>query len=80
MHGRERNKAQELKDEKFETIGDRVRARTELDTGLGETKSPKRVVAGLKASLKNPNTSDERKAEIREKLASLVRRPCPFAL
>lgn len=70
--GRERNKAQEAKDEKFETIGDRVRARTELGGGLGETKSPKRIVAGLKASLKNPNTSAEKKKELREKLRELV--------
>ncbi|KZV94510.1 hypothetical protein EXIGLDRAFT_736886 [Exidia glandulosa HHB12029] len=69
--GRERNKAQEAKDEKFETIGDRVRARTELGGGLGETKSPKRIVAGLKASLKNPNTSAEKKKELREKLREL---------
>ena len=65
MRDRERNKAQEAKDEKFETIGDRVRARTELAPGLADTKSPKRVVAGLKASLKNPHTSADRKAEIR---------------
>ncbi|EJD48732.1 hypothetical protein AURDEDRAFT_183273 [Auricularia subglabra TFB-10046 SS5] len=71
VRDRERNKAQEAKDEKFETIGDRVRSRTELAPGLADTKSPKRVVAGLKASLKNPHTSADRKAEIRDKLREL---------
>jgi hypothetical protein len=71
VRGRERNKEQEEKDEHFETIGDRVRARTELSSGLKETKSPGRIIAGLKSSLKNTNTTDERKAEIREKLKEL---------
>ncbi|KAH7102637.1 hypothetical protein BKA62DRAFT_96654 [Auriculariales sp. MPI-PUGE-AT-0066] len=71
VRGRERNKEQEEKDEVFETIGDRVRSRTELSTGLKETKSPGRIIAGLKSSLKNANTTADRKKEIRDKLKEL---------
>ncbi|PVG04651.1 hypothetical protein CPB86DRAFT_720970 [Serendipita vermifera] len=84
IHGREKNAAQEAKDEKFETVGDRVRARGR-QSGAGSAsasaashylagdKNPKRIIAGLKASLKNPNTSEDKKQVIRDKLKSLVR-------
>ncbi|CAG8564513.1 12074_t:CDS:10 [Acaulospora colombiana] len=91
IHGREKNAAQEAKDEKFETVGDRVRARGR-QSGAGSAsasaashylagdKNPKRIIAGLKASLKNPNTSEDKKQVIRDKLKSLLLfpyLPCP---
>ncbi|KAH7102635.1 hypothetical protein BKA62DRAFT_637336 [Auriculariales sp. MPI-PUGE-AT-0066] len=71
VRGRERNKEQEEKDEVFETIGDRVSSPPELSTGLKDIKSPGRIIAGLKSSLKNANTSADRKMEIRAKLKEL---------
>jgi len=82
LHNREKNAAQEAKDEVYETVGDRVRSRGR-QSGAGSTsasaaahylagdKNPKRIIAGLKASLKNPNTSDDKKEAIRTKLRSL---------
>ncbi|CAG7847190.1 SubName: Full=Uncharacterized protein {ECO:0000313/EMBL:CCA66765.1} [Serendipita indica DSM 11827] len=90
VHGREKNAAQEAKDEVFETVGDRVRARgrqsgpgsasaNAASSYLSGDKNPKRIIAGLKASLRNPNTSDEKKEAIRQKLKSMGEKDIPEA-
>jgi len=69
MRTRERNEEQEKKDETYETVGDRVRARGRVSAGgpgsstanaasayLAGEKNPKRIIAGLKV------------------------RPCPYSL
>ncbi|KAG8759050.1 hypothetical protein FRC14_006764 [Serendipita sp. 396] len=80
IRGREKNAEQEAKDEVFETVGDRVRSRGRVSgpghasasaASLPGDKNPKRIIAGLKASLRNPNTSDEKKEAIRHKLKSM---------
>lgn len=61
MRTRERNEEQEKKDESFQTVGDRVRARGRVSAGgpgsatanaasayLAGEKNPKRIIAGLK--------------------------------
>ncbi|KIM21267.1 hypothetical protein M408DRAFT_333578 [Serendipita vermifera MAFF 305830] len=81
--GREKNAKEEARDEEYETVGDRVRSRGR-QSGAGSSsasaashylsgdKNPKRILAGLKASLKNPNTAEDKKEAIRQKLKSMV--------